>query len=164
MENIEAIELLKEIGLDLTFVRRPVPVPADLRAEWRMAFICLAIQNCGRANKASLKKLHVLNWAGRSAESRQAFVERLNGHLFSISNPIRFDPALNRAIDLALGEGLLARDEKFSLYLEQNGTLWVDEIQKDKTCMANERKFFKSVGKRLSEKLVEKMLKPTDFL
>ena len=52
-----------------SFRARPLPVPGDLRINWRLAVILLMLEN-SRAKRASLAKLHVLNEAVRSRTAR----------------------------------------------------------------------------------------------
>src|SRR5713226_9500909 len=87
------------------FGERPVPTPAEYRPKWRTALVVLLVGAC-HGKRASWNQLHMLNWAARSKETRAAF-ERLRAGEARLEDAIvRYDPSLDRAIDLALFNGL----------------------------------------------------------
>src|SRR5438105_2303354 len=90
------------------FSEQPVPTPAEYRPKWRTALVVLLVGACyGR--RASWHQLHVLGWACRSRANQEAF-ERLKAGEGELGDTVvRYDPALDRAIDLALYDGLLER-------------------------------------------------------
>ena len=96
------MKLLEELtGAQFRFTARPTAIPPDLRPVWRMTILVLFLQRCCRQGKSSLKKLHVLNWAIRHPASRQTLLDVLDGRARPDRAIVRFDPALNRALDLA---------------------------------------------------------------
>ena len=66
-----------------SFTSRPVPVPGDLRINWRLAVILLMLDS-SRAKRASLAKLHLLNDAVRSPQS----LAKLNDILIGAGDPL----------------------------------------------------------------------------
>lgn len=91
-----------------TFTERPVPTPAELRPQWRTTLVCLIVDACW-GKRASWHQLHVLNWATRSPVTRATY-ERLHQLQARPDDVVvRYDPSLDRAIDLALGERFLER-------------------------------------------------------
>src|SRR4051794_40307362 len=94
--------------LDQPFVFRdqPRPAPSDLRPVWRVPVVVLMVRACYR-ERATHEQLHVLNWALRSIESAEALALYLAGALAPERAVVRFDPALDRAVALAHGFGLL---------------------------------------------------------
>lgn len=90
------------------FRERPVPTPAEYRPKWRTALVVLLIGSCyGR--RASWHQLHVLNWACRSRANQASFERLKTGDAQLGDMVVRYDPALDRAIDLALFSSLLER-------------------------------------------------------
>src|ERR1019366_3044648 len=88
------------------FTRRPMAIAAELRPDWKIGALLLILHLSSRGGKSSLRRLHILNWALRSAKNRAEF-EQVREHqqpLFSFE--FRFEPALGRAINLAVGEKL----------------------------------------------------------
>ena len=105
-------KLLDSIRADFVFHLRPVALPADLRPEWRISVLIMAMSKCGRAGKMSLKKAHVVNWAVRDQSTRDTFLRMISGNRQLEDVVVRFDPAFNRALDLAAGEGLVTMEKK----------------------------------------------------
>lgn len=139
------------------FRDRPVSVPPDLRPLWRLALLVLLLDKCCRQGRASLQKLHVLNWALRTPESRQALLESLEGNARPDSNLVRFDPALNQTLDLARGEALIVQIDGNRYQITAKGLELAAEIEKDRSTFLTELNFLEAVGSKLTEALVAKM-------
>jgi len=146
-----------KIDVPFTFTRRPEPLPPDLRPNWRVAMLLLLLRSC-RSEKSSLEKLHVLNWAIRTPESRRRFLAYIEGK----GNPddviIRFEPGLNRAIDFARGDGLLRIEKGKSVKLTDHGSSIAQQIDRDEDCMVEERKFLEEVKPFVFEKHIKALL------
>lgn len=140
------------------FRDQPVSVPPDLRPIWRMSLLVLLMTRCCRQGKATLQKLHVLNWALRTPESRDALLEALDGHAAPDSNLVRYDPALNKTLDFARAENLVLQLDGGRYQITQKGITLAKELEADSTSFVSERSFLDSVGSRLTEALVERML------
>ncbi len=91
----------------VSFRVRPVSVPGELRISWRLAVVVLMLDGC-RKQRASLVKLHVLNDAVRSADSAQQLRRALRDELPPSFWRTRVEPAFGRALDLAVGSGLVS--------------------------------------------------------
>jgi hypothetical protein len=86
-ENNDRIE--REIALPFRFTRKPMPIAAELRPDWKMAALLLILQLSSHGGKSSLKRLHILNWAIRSPEFREEFEKvRANPAVVRIQCPI----------------------------------------------------------------------------
>ena len=110
------------------FREQPVPTPAEYRPMWRTALVVLLVGAC-RGRRASWHQLHVLNWACRSRANQDAF-ERLKAGEARLGDAVvRYDPALDRAIDLALYDGLLERRSGDALGLAPRGLAALSELQ-----------------------------------
>src|SRR5713226_491637 len=95
--------LSQALRIRFEFKRRPVAITADFRPQWRVALLVLMLEKCwGR--RATLGQLHVINWALRSRENLSNFLQQIEGHFRPGKALVRFEPSLNRAIDLAVGE------------------------------------------------------------
>jgi hypothetical protein len=143
-----------------SFVRRPVPVPGDLRIAWRLALLLLMLRS-SRSNKASLAKLHVLNSALRSSVARQ----RLNNIIASLEAPLnwrlRVEPALGRAIDFLVGEKLAEWTEvsdRSGLVLTAAGVTAADGILANKEVLLVEKDFLETTGRKITEALITSLV------
>lgn len=140
------------------FREQPVSVPPDLRPIWRLSLLMLLLNRCCREGRASLQKLHVLNWALRTPESREAMIEALDGVAKPDSALVRFDPALNKTLDLARGEGLVMQLNGPRYQITAKGRAIAEELERDRTAFLVEQGFLETVGSRLTETFVERMM------
>ena len=155
---MDTSDLLDALDIPFKFRTRPTSLPADLRPTWRLAVLALILERSCKGGRATLRKLHVLNWAIRSKESRGAFLKLLAGDGDPDAAIVRFEPALNRAIDLARGERLVVRESGDRVQLTPLGALFVNEIEKSDNCLVEERNFLRRVGK-IGETRISNLLK-----
>ena len=100
---------IAEFDTAFNFVRRPTSLPPDLRPIWKISMLILMLHICCRGGRSSLQRLHVLNWAVRNHESREDFNHLIEGRLEPTDVVVRYEPGLQRAIDLSLGQKLVSR-------------------------------------------------------
>ncbi len=101
---------------------------------------------------------YILNWALRSSKNRAEF-EQVREHqqpLFSFQ--FRFEPALGRAINLAVGEEYVEWVGGNRLQITPKGQRWVKDILKDKSVMQQEREFLERIGKDITEGIATEMI------
>jgi hypothetical protein len=154
-------ELRKSIKRNATFRLRAAPIPGDLRPIWRVSIILLMVFRAGHGGSISLKKAHILNWAVRTKQGEAILLRMISGERHLQDIPVRFDPALNRAIDFARGEGLLsveARTTGSVLALTEVGKNLADKLYDDESCFPSEKQFFDSVRGQLPAPKVTELL------
>ena len=133
-------------------------IAAELRPDWKIGAVLLILHLSSHGGKSSLRRLHILNWALRSSKNRAEF-EQVREHqhpLFSFQ--FRFEPALGRAINLAVGEKLIEWVGGDRLQITAKGKRWVTEILKDEAVMQEERDFLKRIGKSVTEPVATEMI------
>jgi hypothetical protein len=146
---------IPELDVPFIFSRRPIDVPADLRPAWRIGLLILLLKNCCREGKARFTQLHVLNWGVRSEENREALENALHGSVGADALLVRIEPSLNRAVDLAIGEGLVARRSGDQIELRDSGHALADEIGSDATLYRTEKEFMQRIRKRVTGRFVD---------
>jgi hypothetical protein len=154
----EEKNLTVEESQSFRFTKRPMAIAAELRPDWKIAALLLVLHLSSRGGKSSLRRLHILNWALRSSKNRAEF-EQVRGHqqpLFSFQ--FRFEPALGRAINLAVGEKLVEWVGGDRLQITGKGKRWITEILKDESVMQEEHEFLKRIGKSITEPLATEMI------
>lgn len=153
------MKLLEELkGASFRFSARPIAIPPDLRPVWRMTILVLFLHRCCRQGKSSLKKLHVLNWAIRHPASRQTLLDVLEGRVRPDRAIVRFDPALNRALDLAKGEELVEQVSGDRFQITAKGQLLAEEAMNDSACLTSEKWFMSEVGSKVTEVKINQLL------
>lgn len=145
--------------LDTPFVfrKRPVPVPGDLRPIWRIYLILLLLRKCCRQNRSSFARLHVLSWAMLSPENRSALLAVVDGEQSPDSLIVRVEPSLNRAVDYAIGLGLIRRQNGNRFELTPEGVTTAGEIEDSGECLKDEIAFMNELGRRVTETLVDEL-------
>lgn len=147
----EIAPILGELDAPFTFQKRPVALPGDLRPDWRLAVLVLILRRCCRNGQSTLRRLHVLNWAIRSARGREAFLRRLSGENYPDEVLVRYEPALNRAIDLARGLGLVTRISGNRVRLTLAGSRLADDVDELKDVLVEEKMFLARIRGQVTE-------------
>ena len=141
------------------FSVRPAPVPADVRAHWRIPLLLLIVDSC-RSRRASLQQLQAIAWAAIFEESRDGFLRAFNGESNPAALLIRYDPAITRAADLAVGLDILAWERGNRLAPTATGEEVLAEVLGNADVMADERAFLSELGSSIPMSRIDKMLCP----
>jgi hypothetical protein len=144
--------ILEIVHRPFAFQRRPRDLPGDLRVAWRVALVVLLLGECSHGKKATLRKLHALNWICYSDENRKRFESIIEGEARPDDLNIRIEPSLNRAIDFAVGERLTEWINGNRLKLTDRGVTLLKAIKGGGDCMAVELHFLKHIKSAASEK------------
>ncbi|MFJ4386800.1 hypothetical protein ACIP02_21020 [Pseudomonas sp. NPDC089408] len=138
----------------LKFTSRPAPVLAEHRPLYKIAQCLLIIDTCGRAQKCSLLKLHLINWALKKDSRIEDLKAATQNKQLSI--PVwGFDPALAVALQIASEEDILKSDETGIVILPA-GQEFLSEIASDPKFLSTEKAQLDKIGKKLTEKMVAK--------
>jgi hypothetical protein len=144
-----------ELSIPIVFRRRPVDIPGDMRPAWRIAFLVLMLNLCCRGGRSSIRRLHVFNWCSRTNEGsnllRRAIAERvLPGTVL-----VRIEPSLARAVDFAVGAGVLERESKDRVKLTGEGRRLANEIMEDETVLLREKQWAAALKQAVTEDFVD---------
>lgn len=148
---------VSELDTEFFFRRRPIAVPGDLRPGWRIGLLVLLLRRCCRHGRSSLTRLHVLSWGTRTEGNRSALRSLIARRLAPDALIVRFDPAVNRAVDFAIGERLIRRVDGGKVELDAGGIAFADEICSNKALLESEKAFMMEIGQRVSESLIDEM-------
>lgn len=148
--------LLAHIDIPFTFRERRTPLAGDLRPAWRMSLVLLMLLH-SRGKKATLQKLHVLNSACRSEETRRDFLRYVEGEARKDEIIPRVEPSLNRALNLARGEGLVEVENGKNIKLTPAGLKLAKMLEETQDCLEAEKAFLKQSGGFATEGKVENL-------
>lgn len=142
----------------IIFKKRPIPLPAEYRPMYQIALIVLILKYCCRANTSSLLKLHLFSWCLYSNNNMDV-MERFVSTGFRATMPHwTIDPALNRAIVLAIADGYCEKVSNNKYKLARKGLELVSKLESDKKLLYNEKKFLSTIGKtKISDSFVEEI-------
>lgn len=142
------------------FTIQPIPIPPDLRPMWKIAQILLVLKICSRSDKATLLKLQLFNWALGSPKA----IEQLTKYVLyhdeeSKPTTIHLDPSVNRAVEFAIGEGLIDLDRSGKATLTSKGDLFVQHVMADEELFAGTKRELTRLGGAVTETKVADILK-----
>lgn len=151
---------MSELSTGIVFHNRPKPISGDLRVIWRVSVLLLVLQH-SRGRKASFAKLHVINDALRSAESREKLLAILESKAPRLQWRLRVEPALTRAIDHLVGERFAEwgiRGLRSTLFLTPRGLVAARAVDEKEGVLGTEKEFIRLAGKGVTEKFVQALL------
>lgn len=137
------------------------PLPGDLRPSYRIAFLALALDRC-TGKRATLRKIYVLNWAMKSASSREELRDALLAGT-SHELAVRFEPSMGRAIDFAVAERLVRPEGQGRLVLTKEGQKYAVDLQ-HANCFQVEDAFLNLIRSDATEKRISQLLRSEEGL
>jgi hypothetical protein len=149
-------DVLGWLDAPMNFTARADPISPDFRPERRVA-VCMLIVDKSRAGKASWKAMHVLSWALQSPKRVEMLTNLKNGTNLLDMPVVRFEPALDRALDLALGLGFLTRDGLGPFELTDVGREALAEVR-EAGVLEREVAALAAVNGKVSNRDVERLL------
>lgn len=136
---------------------QPSSLAAFLRPSWRVPVTTLLVNAC-RGQRARREQLLVLNWAVRSSTTVDELVRYMRGEADPRDVGVRYEPALVRAINIAVGTGLLSVAENDWIELSAAGSELFDQIC-EQGLFAQEREALGRLPKPLPFGTAEQLLR-----
>jgi hypothetical protein len=122
----------------ISFTHLGAPIDPELRPLWRISLVALILMNLCSGKKANSKKLQALYSLVASEKKRKAYLANSNNY---ISLNIRFDPLVDRAIDMGVGHNLFELDNAKSIKLTDKGLSFTKRIKLDENIFILEKAF-----------------------
>ena len=113
----------------LTFNRKPMPIYAEYRPLYKIAQIVFVLLLCSRGSKSSLIRLQLFNWALKDVARHQVLIEASSNGKLDI-NVWGMDPSLNSAIQFAIAEGIIERNNN-GVSLTEYGKKYTNSLLSD---------------------------------
>lgn len=143
----------------LIFRSRPEAIPGDFRPLWRIFIILLILHLSSRGGKSTIGKLHLLNWAIRTKDNRETFRKVISGDISPETIVVRVEPSLNRAVNLAHGEGLVEIVKGNRIRITSRGQRAIDKLLAVEDLFTYEKSFLEDLGKSaLTEQVIDNLL------
>lgn len=133
------MNILDIVPKKAVFRQTGTPVEPELRPVWRISLIALILSLLSSGNKANAKKIQVLCSLISSSDKRQQYFLPAKDLLDNFN--VRFDPLVDRAIDLGIGEKVFELDSSKSIKLTKKGLKFAKKIEFDKDVFINEKGF-----------------------
>jgi hypothetical protein len=152
------LETIDQLDVHFRLRRVPQAIPADMRPKWRIAILLLILAHGSRGAAASLQKIQALSWIVRLPEQWSNFSDAVEGKRGTKNLVIRYDPAMNRAIEYAIAEGLVSIVESGRIACLPKGKTIAQKIAEESEAFRDEITFLSSIRKHVSEDAVSRLL------
>ena len=141
----------------ILFTDRPEAVPYNYRISYKVAQLCLILARaCGRGGCSTLK-LHMISLALTSDSDMNRLIdfasEKINEY-----RPIRFDPAVNRALNYAVADNMFLQQANGLYRLTDKGKKFVSKIDDDTNLMSREKEQLHLLSNQLTEAKIKDMM------
>lgn len=148
---------MTEAKTRLLFQRRPAPVMADHRPLYKICQFLLVLRMASRSGKSSLPRMHLFNWALKRRDRSARIIEAAKSKELLVT-AWGFDPALAIALKYGIAEGLV-RTVSTGYQLTDRGIALADAVVKDKDIFGSEKAILISIGKDITDGMVEAVAK-----
>lgn len=131
----------------LSFVKRPIPLPAEYRPMYKIALIVMMLKICCRNETSNLLKLHLLSWALSSQKNMNELRDYIISNFRSDFSVWGIEPALNRALQLSVAENICDIVNGKSYKLTEKGNRFYQMIKSDSELFELEKSLLNFIGK-----------------
>lgn len=147
-------------GAATEVTERSFPVPGDLRSEWRVALVLLLLGKC-HGGSATLEQLHVVNSSALFEATSETLVNVLATPAVAtgFDRPlVRYEPALSRAVDIAVGVGLVDWTDSQRLSLTLAGREAHGRLTAQPSLLSREKELLARIPGRVSQAAIDRVL------
>lgn len=142
----------------VTFTKRPIPVPVSYRPMFKISEIVLVLKLCCRSETSDLLKLHLFSWAFKSSSNLNNLKNYVSNNFQGGFTIWGIEPALNRALQFAIADGICMLTEGKKYQLASKGESLYNVINKDKELFVVEKTILKFIGKnKITEARIRSM-------
>lgn len=131
----------------ISFTKRPIPLPAEYRPMYKIAIIVMILKYTCRAETSNLLKLHLLSWALASQKNMMELKNYITSNFRSDFSVWGIEPALNRALQLAVAENICDIVNGKNYKLTEKGNKFFEMLNADKELFDLEKSFLIIIGK-----------------
>lgn len=142
------------INNDIIFNSKAPAVPFNYRISYKIALICSIIGKCCGKKGCSAIKLQMITAATASAKARDELFSLIDKPHATETAIIRFDPAISRALNLALADNVILRQSNGLYRLTDRGKALVASIYKDDTILTVEKRLLSDLSNKLTEDII----------
>ena len=150
----------KDINIQhLKFTQRPIPIPVDYRPLYKISIIILVLKLCCRDNASTLLKLHLFSWILKSDSNMNVMRNYIVSNYKKEIEFWNIEPALNRALQFAVADGLCEMTSTKKYKLKEKGESFYNSIIESES-FTKEIGFLKFVGKnKITDSRIDEMTK-----
>ena len=145
------------INNDIIFDAKASAVPYNYRISYKIALICAIIGKCCGKKGCSALKLQMINASTTSKKAKEELFNLIDNPFITETTIIRFDPAISRAINLAMADGVIFRQSNGLYRLKDKGKALLNAIYKDDETLAVEKQLLSELSNRLTEDIIDRI-------
>jgi hypothetical protein len=149
-------DLLEMLDLPFEFQPQPVPIPASLRPERRVSLLVMLIAR-SFGTRASWRMLQVMNWLLRDERNVQLLLALRSGGDIPDRPLVRFEPALDRAIDVAMGLGFVTQKASRVFHLTESGLALAAQLN-TADVFSREKELLQRLGGKFTQKEIDRLI------
>ncbi len=137
----------------IVFDAKPDAIPFNYRISYKISLLCMIIKVCCGRRGCSLIKMHILATAISDLEYKCKLEKYLNTHIAS-EFVVRFEPAVNRALEYALVDGFIVQQANGTYKLTDKGKELTRKILDDETIFIHEKSVLEGIHNDLTEEKI----------
>ena len=145
------------INNDIIFDAKASAVPYNYRISYKIALICAIIGKCCGKKGCSALKLQMINAATTSKKAKDELFNLIDNPFITETTIIRFDPAISRAINLAMADEVIFRQSNGLYRLKYKGKALLNAIYKNDETLAVEKQLLSELSNRLTEDIIDRI-------
>ena len=143
------------ISNDIIFDSRAAAVPYNYRISYKIALISAIIGKCCGKKGCSAIKLQMIIAATTSKSAKDELFALIDNPFITETAIIRFDPAISRAINLAMADEVIFRQSNGLYRLTDKGRTLLNTIYKDTETLAVEKQLLSELSNKLTENIID---------
>ena len=137
----------------IVFDAKPDAIPFNYRISYKITLLCMIIKLCCGRRGCSLIKLHIIATAISDLEYKKKLEKYFETHIQN-EFVVRFEPALNRALEFALADGFIVQQANGTYKLTNKGREFATKIISDNTIFLYEKSVLEGIGDDLTEEKI----------
>jgi len=142
----------------IRFTQKPISLPAEYRPMYQIAILALVLKYCCRGYTSSLQKLHLFSWCLSSKKNMAALKILIENNYETQIPHWTVDPVVNRALSLAIADGICEFSSNKKYKLTSIGMKLVNKIDMDCNLFGDEKIYLNHIGKSLTDDIIDKLI------
>lgn len=140
----------------IIFEAKPDVIPYNYRISYKVSVICLLMKICCGRKGCSLVKIHIIANALADNNFKQVLINFLESNIAK-DIMIRFDPAINRALEYAIADKMIAQQANGAYKLVDKGKQLVKQISNDSDVLKEEKIILERISFNLTEEKIKQI-------
>lgn len=143
---------------DIEFSQRPDPVPYNYRISYKVAQICLILDLAVKKGGCSFQLIQIVATALTTDFDMIQLKLFIDGKMPDYSI-IKYDPAVNYALQFAIAERLIVQQNNGKLKLTEIGKHFCKSIMEDNSLLIEEKKSLTALRGKITENAIQDLRK-----